>query len=513
MTKLRTLALFSSLARRVGNGRWASTLGWGRTAFAAVLLCSATATVTSGQTFKSLLSFDETDGYRPMAGLTQATNGNFYGTTEDGGTCTADSYGCGTVFEITSTGKLTTLYNFCQQIDCTDGWYPEGGLIQANDGNFYGTTYLGGSGASCGAGGGCGTIFKITPAGELTTLYSFCQLANCADGLLPAAGLVQATNGNFYGTTTDGGAGADAIGTVFEITPAGKLTTLHTFNDVVGQEGLSPAAALVQATNGNFYGTTSAGTGSSGATVFAITPAGKLTTVHIFDGTDGSEPMAALIQATDGNFYGTAAYGGTGDSGGTVFKMTPTGKLTTLYNFCQQEGCPDGRNPYGGLVQATDGNFYGTTYTGGANGWGAVFKITPAGKLTTVHSFDLSDGSYPTAGPIQATNGTLYGTTYQGGSSGNCEGGCGTVFALSVGLGPFVETRPTSGKVGAKVIILGNNLTGSTDVTFNGTEATFTVVSSTEIRTTVPSDASTGNVQVTTPSATLASNVSFHVAP
>ena len=282
---------------------------------------------------------------------------------------------------------LTTLHSFGgSSTDCQSqpgcGSYPRAGLVQASDGNFYGTTE--GSGGNNNCVSGCGTVFKITPSATLTTLYRFCSQANCADGESPRAGLVQASDGNFYGTTSGGGGGvycAFGCGTVFRITPSGTLTTLHSFN-----------------------------------------------------GSDGVGPSAALVQATDGNVYGTTLFGGSGgcDSGcGTVFKITPSGALTTLHSFA---GYPtEGANPFAGLVQASDGNFYGTTYNGGANsscsppyyGCGTVFKITPSGTLTTLHSFNGSDGAGPTATQVQASDGNFYGTTYLGAA-----GNFGTVFRL-----------------------------------------------------------------------------------
>jgi uncharacterized repeat protein (TIGR03803 family) len=469
----------------------------------AVVLVSAVITtqVAQAQTFNTLYSFCSqsgcADGYWLTAGLIQATDGNFYGTTEWGGIY------WGTVFKITPSGKLTTLYSFCN-IGCTDGYNPNAGLVQATNGNFYGTTLEGGA-------NGEGTVFKITPSGELTTLYSFCSQSGCTDGALPYAGLIQATDGNFYGTTYEGGT-TDCnagCGTVFKITPSGKLTTLHSFNFT---DGANPYAALVQATNGNLYGTTYNGGAYGPGTVFKITPSGELTTLHSFEGADGYNPYAGLVQAGDGNFYGTTYQSYTG--AGTVFKITPSGKLTTLYSFCSQGDCTDGAYPYAGLVQATDGNFYGTTFQGGADysfcpgGCGTVFEITAGGKLTTLHSFDGTDGDFPYAGLVQDTNGTFYGTTRTGGANGE-----GTVFSLSVGLGLFVETQPTSGKVGAAVKILGTNLKGATSVTFNGTAATFTVVASSLITTTAPAGATTGTVKVATPSSTLTSNVTFRVTP
>ncbi len=235
------------------------------------------------------------------------------------------------------------------------------------------------------------------------------------------------------------------------------------------------------------------------------------TTLHSFDSTDGSIPKGAPIQATNGKLYGITNSGGT-NGDGTVFAITTNGTLATLYNFCSQTGCTDGETPLASLIQAADGNFYGTTSAGGTNGYGTVFQITTGGKLTTLYNFcsqtNCTDGSAPIAGLLQDTNGKFYGTTSAGGTNGY-----GTVFRLSSGLGAFVETQMTSGAVGAPVKILGTNLTGTTSVTFNGTPATFAVVSKSEISTTVPSGATTGPVEVTIPSGTLTSNVSFVVTP
>jgi uncharacterized repeat protein (TIGR03803 family) len=512
---------------------------WGMRACGVFLLWAATAVALPAQTppvplpapkFTTLLAFDVTNGAAPNA-LVQATDGNLYGTTAEGGDhfCNArGNYGCGTVFKITTSGKLTTLYNFCPHLDCADGKYASG-LIQGTDGNFYGTTFEGGA-HFCKMrkrNYGCGTIFKITPASKLKTLYSFCPQGGkiCKDGAAPDAGLIQATDGNFYGTTSVGGANND--GTIFKITPSGMLTTLHSFD---GTDGATPYAGLVQATNGNFYGTTAYGGASSDCyggpcgTVFKITPSGTLTTLHSFDGTDGEYPYAGLVQGTDGNFYGTTFDGGGYGvyPGGTIFKITPSGILTTLYNFCAQSNCPDGYSPIG-LVRGNDGNFYGTTDHGGANGdcggigCGTVFTITPSGTLTTIYSFcsqsNCTDGEAPYAGLIQATNGSFYGATDYGGAIGFCEygEGCGTIWSLSVGLGPYVETQPTSGTVGAAVNILGTDLTDATSVAFNGTAATFTVVSKSLITTTVPAGATTGKVKVTLPHGTRSSNVPFRV--
>jgi uncharacterized repeat protein (TIGR03803 family) len=470
---------------------------WWARACATLMLAAMTAIAAPAQTFKALQSFNSTDGANPTAGLIQATNGYLYGTTDTGG-----PVGGGTVFRIAPSGALTTLYSFCSQSGCTDGFEPFGALVQATDGNFYGTTEGGGT-------NGYGTVFKITPSGTLTTLYSFCSNIGCTDGYYPLAALVQGSGGNFYGTTWYGGANGE--GTVFKITPTGMLTTLYSFCAQSNcTDGAEPHAGLIEGTDGNFYGTTEGGTSSLG-TVFKITPTGTLTTLHSFGLTDGGNPYAGLVQGSDGNFYGTTVDGGTGGGCtygcGTVFKMTPTGTLTTLHSF----DFTDGAGPTG-LIQATNGNFYGTTSIDGANSAGTVFTISPTGTLTTLYNFcsqsGCTDGDGPVAGLVQDTNGNFYGTTYSGGTFAS-----GTVFGLSVGLRSFVETEPASGKVGAAVKILGTNLTGATSVTFNGTAAVFKVVSNSLITTTVPTGATTGTVQVTTPHRTLNSNVPFRVLP
>ncbi len=438
------VALYDYNFDRISNPGW-SIINWAK-GLGLTPQCgyggqvAATQVTLDYSSFITLASFNGTDGESPGAGLVQATNGDLYGTTFFGG-----ASGAGAVFKITPSGTLTTLYSFCSQSACTDGQYTYAGLVQAANGDLYGTTPFGGA-------SGAGTVFRITLGGTLTTLYSFCSQSGCADGYEPIAGLVQAANGELYGTTYFGG--ASGAGTVFKITPSGTLTTLYSsFSD--GQN----FAGLVQAANGDLYGTT---------------------------------------------------YSGGAHGGGTVFKITPSGTLTTLYNFCSQSGCTDGEYSRAGLVQATNGDLYGTTANGGAHGYGTVFKITPSGTLTTLYSFcsqsGCADGALTIAGLIQATNGDLYGTTWDSGTSDD-----GTVFSLSVGLGPFVETLPTSGKVGAAVKILGTNLTGATSVSFNGTGAVFEVVSSSEITTTVPTGATTGTVQVVTPNGTLSSNVPFRV--
>jgi uncharacterized repeat protein (TIGR03803 family) len=449
-------------------------------------IVAASATAAYAQTLTTLASFDGTNGNEPDAAVVQGVDGNFYGTTVFGG-----ALGYGSVFKMTPAGTVTTLYSFT---DADDGRYPYAPLLLGFDGNFYGTT----SGA--GASGLWGTVFKITPGGTLTTLHSFER----TDGSVPVAGLVQADNGTLYGTTLEGGANED--GTIFKISTSGNLTTLHNFDET---DGASPNGALYQGTDGNFYGTTYAGGTNSIGTVFKISPTGSFTSLHSFTGypTDGSEPYSALVQASNGTFYGNTWEGGASDYG-SIFKMSSAGVVTLEHSF---DGT-DGGNPASPLIQATNGNLYGTADGAGASssgcveGCGTIFEITPGGVFTLLETFDSTNGAYPLASLLQGTNGTLYGTTSKGGTDND-----GIVLSLNVRLGPFVALLPNSGKVGATVTILGNNLTGATAVSFNGTDATFTVVSKTEITATVPTGATSGKIQVTTPHATLKSNVSFRV--
>jgi uncharacterized repeat protein (TIGR03803 family) len=252
-----------------------------------------------------------------------------------------------------------------------------------------------------------------------------------------------------------------------------------------------------------------------------MNPNGKLIMVQTFTETQGSFPNG-VIEGTDGNFYGTTRVNGS-NGNGTVFQFTSGGQLNVLYSFCAPSNCTDGAIPWSGLVQASDGNFYGTTSDGGTGKncpglgglpCGTVFKITAAGEFTSLYSFcsqsGCKDGGVPLASLIQGTDGALYGTTSEGANT-SCHDGCGTVFKVSVGLGPFVETSPVFGKVGYTIQILGNNLTGTTSVTFNGLSATFTVLSDTYIQAKVPTGATTGPIEVTTPTGTLRSDVAFQV--
>ncbi|MGD0058246.1 MAG: choice-of-anchor tandem repeat GloVer-containing protein [Verrucomicrobiia bacterium] len=344
-----------------------------------------------GQTLTNLWTFSNSggQGFFPFASLVQATDGNFYGTVGSGGTSNN-----GTVFRITPTGSLTNLHSFAAS--GSDGANPSAELVQGSDGSFYGTTYSGGTSNN-------GTVFQITPTGTLTSLHSFTGL----DGSNPQAGLVEGSDGNFYGTTYLGG--ASGSGAVFRITPTGSLTNLHSFT---GPDGANPQSALVEGTDGNLYGTTYAGGTSGSGVVFRITTSGSLTNLHSFIGADGGNPWAALVLGSDGNFYGTSYKGGT-NKDGTIFQITPSGSLTNLHMFASGT---DGAFPQDALIQASDGNFYGTTVNGGTNGVGTIFKLTvplfpPANQISALQFFTVFNTTN-TAVLIPSVSGETYQLQY-----------------------------------------------------------------------------------------------------
>ena len=229
---------------------------------------------------------------------------------------------------------------------------------------MYGTAANGGS-------NGAGTVYQVTSFGQLSGIYSF----GANDTSSPVGGLVQAGNGNLYGTTGTGG--EYSCGTVFEVTPGGSYTTLVEFGSRQ-TEGCFPYAGLTLSADGNLYGTTSAGgapQGFNAGIAFKLTPSGTFSILHVFDITDGDAPQGALLLASDGNFYGTTEVGGA-HSSGTIFRMTPDGTVTTLYSFCSLSGCSDGKSPYAGVIEGTDGNLYGTTTAGGSANDGTVFRLS-----------------------------------------------------------------------------------------------------------------------------------------
>jgi uncharacterized repeat protein (TIGR03803 family) len=498
---------------------------------AVILLCMAMTVAASAQTFTTLASFNGTKYVTPAGSFVQGTDGDFYGVSSIGGVIRPLCFqGCGTVLKVSRAGTITVLHAFCSRTPCPDGYAPSGVLVRGGDGNFYGTTAGGGrpnNPSLCP--NGCGTVFRITPTGRLATLYSFCALANCADGSGPIA-LMQSFDdgggsvyGDFYGTTTRGGVGD---GIVFRMTPGGQMTTVYN----IGEDfNFSFFGQLIQTLGGNFYGAAALGgaeaegpciSNGCGA-IFRMTPAGTVTPLHVF--ASPATPNSPLVQGDDGFFYGTTYAGGAILGGckygcGTAFKISAAGIWTALHTFCDAP-CSDGSSPTAGLILATDGNLYGTTAGEGndcPDGYcpGSIFSMTPSGTVTPLHTFCANQpinsgcpgGSGSAIGLLQATDGKFYGATGDGGTSGD-----GTVFSVDVGLAPFVAFLTSEGCVGKLVGILGQGFTGTTEVSFNGTPASFTVKSDTYLTAIVPAGATTGFVSVTTPSGTLASNVVYQV--
>lgn len=396
------------------------------------------------------------DGALPQAGLAVDDAGNLYGTTlglngTPGKHCPKS---CGNVYGVLHDGGEQTIHSFRGP----DGADPTARVLIFN-GNLYGTTNFGGSGAKKCSGEGCGTVYGVGPDGTTTTLYSFCQRRHCADGSIPDAGVIADVTGNLYGTTLSGGKYGG--GTVFKLTPEGVETVLYSFcRHPSCPDGAGPDAELIFDAIGNLFGTTESGgvapdcpTGCG--TVFKLAPDGTQTVLYSFcqlsSCGDGWLPVAPLIRDDAGNLYGTTAIGGyslCNGGCGVVFKLAPDGTETVLHAFQGgiQYGNSDGASPAAGLVADKRGNLYGTTGSGGgATGCipgynfdcGTVFKLAPNGKITNLHAFcseaDCADGNSP-LGTLILQGDELFGTASRGGRldcGAGASYGCGTVFSVT----------------------------------------------------------------------------------
>jgi uncharacterized repeat protein (TIGR03803 family) len=393
----------------------------------------------SGGNFTVLHSFgfSYVDGASPNSELVQGSDGSFFGTTSSGGSNSA-----GTVFKLDPSGNYSVLHDF----DGEDGGEDPGGVILGSDGNLYGTTSAGGS-------NNAGTIFKLTSSGNFTVLHSF---DGSSGGSYPS-GLIQAGDGNFYGTTIYGGSSA-GLGTVFKLSSSGSFSILHKFVGPLG--GVYPSSGVIQASDGNLYGTTQWGGTYGLGVVFKIGLSGSFSILHIFDDLNtGYYPVTKLLQASDGNFYGTTSLGGVNNAG-TVFRLDQAGNFSVLHDFDDAGG---GANA---LIQGSDGNLYGTTSFGGSNGDGTIFELTPSGDFTVLHSFDgASEGGNPEAGLIQASDGSFYGITsengpYDGGSIFRLvETSDATLITLTSSLNPSVVGQ----SVTFTATVSGNNPTGTVE--------------------------------------------------
>jgi len=468
---------------------------------ALALACAAlTFSLAVGAQAQTMTQFDLNgkNGYEPYTTVTQATDGNFYGTTGLGGNLD------GNIFRMTPSGEITNLHTFCSVPSCAAGWGGASPLTLAPDGNLYGVTYA-------------DTLFRLTVDGQFTNLFTFCGGVCYAPN-----GVTLASDGNFYGTSNGGGTSND--GAIFKISLTGQFTLLYSFCSLEScTDGSYVLFPPIQGNDGNFYGTAYSGGTFNGGVVYKLTPSGKYTVIHNFcafgtDSCPGGTYPTNVVQDAQGNLFGTTQSGGVHHNG-VVFKITPAGQYSVLYDFSYSSAYIGWNST--GLTLASDGNLYGVLGGGPSGSWdpnvpGAIYQITPEGVFTPLYQFCQSAGCgfNPLAPVIQATDGTFYGTTAWGGmpSHGNFDfPGYGTAFHLTTGVGPLVTTTPAAGPVGQSVIILGNGLTGSTSVTFNGVAAAFTVESDTYIKAVVPSDATTGAVSVDTPFGTLKSNPQFVV--
>jgi uncharacterized repeat protein (TIGR03803 family) len=363
--------------------------------------------------------------------VTQGSDGNLYGTAVTGGpfnsACVTNLTGCGILFRLSPSGAFTVLHNF-------DGTtadhrqnpiYPYGALLQASDGNFYGTTSEGAS------------VFRMTPGGSVTTL-TFLGGNSYAD-------LIQGSDGNLYGTTAFGGEGTcpadrsslchptSGEGTVFRVSLNGSLTTLKVFSG--GADGARPYGGLTIGPDGAFYGTTRGGGGSARGTVFRITSGGAFSTIHTFTGADGSFPYPRLTAGGDGNLYGVTTNGGGGQDAGVVFRVSPGGAFTVLHVFTgfsvpdpnPRPGVPlDGAFPAAPLIPAADGTFVGVSASGGAFAGGTLFKISPAGTYSQLFTFaGNQEGSSP-IWLVRGSDGAIYGNCQYGGVQNK-----GAIFRIS----------------------------------------------------------------------------------
>lgn len=378
----------------------------------------------AAQTFETLYSFGGApDGAFPVAPVVLDANGNFYGTTPEGGTSSSCPGGCGTVFSVTPAGAGSVVYSF--KGNSGDGANPRGGLVDLG-GTLYGTTMSGGSHGYNRKYQGFGTVFVMSLSGSESVIRSFTGGVNAFP-----QGVIKSSQGFLAGTTegvgTKAGERRNYGGTVFTLNRGDKA--LYKFNNPDGSDGLDPQGGLAQDAQGNFYGTTYLGGVNGSGIIFEVTPSGVESVLHSFGGVgDGSLPNGNLIRDGKGNLYGTTGLGGAYGSG-TAFEVSASGTETLLHSFGSGT---DGKFPGAGLVMDSQGNLFGTTYSGGTFGYGTVFELTAGNEVVLYNFTGGTDGANPEANLILDAQGNLYGTTREGGIvNSQCSTGCGTVFELT----------------------------------------------------------------------------------
>src|SRR6204780_818328 len=450
----------------------------------------AMAIAAPAQTVNTIYKFSSgTNPNLPVGVMAQGQDGDFYGITQSGG----GRANLGAIYKISSKGAITSLYPLAQSDGTTCSGLPLG-----TDGNFYGTCKNGGT-------NDYGTLFKVTSAGVLTVLHNFAAQGSTSDGCIPYAPPIQASNGDFYGTTSF--CGANNYGTVYKLTLAGAYSLLYSFQGPPDDTVLP--LGLIEGTDGDLWGLGNGWIISNGG-VFKITLAGKESLVYTFTGEpDGAGPYTNLIQGSNGDFYGTTEEGGSAQEG-TIFEVTAAGKETVLYSFPNQT---DGAYPTLPLTQGPNGLLFGaaTDCAGGGCSQAGLFDITTKGAYKNLYLYPLvcSNCGQPEAPLLLSTDGTFYSTTEQGGT------GVGSFYSLNNGYSPFISlVNVTSGAEGAQVGILGQGFSSSSVVKFGGTEATTTkLTGTTYILATVPAGALTGDISVTTGSTVLSTTASYKITP
>lgn len=425
-----TGTLMISDATVADDGVYAVTI---TNAFGSVISSNATLSVVAatiaGTSLTTLHWFSSKAGVGggwPPNGLMLASNGNLYGTTEFGSL--SNYTGAGTIFTVDTNDHFSTVVAF----NGVNGFGPLAALVEDTNGNFYGTTAFGGTNDA-------GNIFELTAGGTVTNVYSF----DTNNGSNLATTLVPGTNGDLYGVTA--AAGAYGQGSIFMLSPEGSFTNLYSFTG--GADGGAPTGTLLLAGDGNFYGLTTSGLTNTNGGIFKLAADGTVTNLYQFTGgADGYAPVGALVQGTDGELYGATEHNTIRNFQfyGTIFKVSSNGAFSTLYAL----NYTDGAYPHAGLIQGSDGNFYGTTYSGAYDANGTLFRITPAGTISTLLAFDgFNDGAHPASALVEGVNGALYGTTTADGP-----GGRGTVFRLDFASAPQITSQPVNQTVGAGAI-------------------------------------------------------------
>jgi uncharacterized repeat protein (TIGR03803 family) len=460
----------------------------------ALVLFVASPTSVQGQ-IKGLFGFPCAnvcpDGWAPNGGLIQASDGNFYGTADEGGNGPQNQV-AGTIFQITPSGKFTLLFTFA--VDSgkfSNGSQPLAGLVEGNDGFLYGTTLTGGA-------NNAGVIFKIGKAGAPTVLHNFCSLSGCADGSTPFATLVLGNDGLLYGTASAGG--TNSAGTIFSITSDGVFTVLRSLN--AATDGSQPFGGLLQASDGNFYGATNTGTNDLAANLVRITPAGDFKVLAPLPSLGNVQGQ--LVQASNGLLYGDIQYD-------ALFTSSLTGNAQPLLLLTPSQ---DGDSALqSGLIQASDGNLWATSAGQPLGPYGVIYSINTAGTFLKNFAFDCSNGGSAMSAPVQGSDGKLYGTTASCGTDSNGHRAFGSIYSLDAGLMPpkasIVALTPRGGPPGTQVMIRGDHFIGATAVSFKGTAAQFQVLNRKFILAVVPAGAMKGPIAVTNPGGTVKSKQPF----